>query len=101
MPTPRLILLDENDTVLVCVSPISSGDMLEIDGAVVAAPEAVGVGHKVARRNLDRGDQVVKYGAPIGSITEATPLGCVVHVHNMKSDYIASHNRKAAGVEIQ
>jgi len=100
-PAPRLILLDESDTVLVCVTQVMAGDKMEIDGASVVARETIPVGHKVARRDLRAGEQVVKYGAPIGSTTQPLAVGSWVHVHNMKSDYIASHSRAAADVETE
>lgn len=96
---PRLILLHPLDTVLVCVTPIDRGDPLQIDGDAVPAPEAIEVGHKVARRALQPGEKVVKYGAPIGSMTAAVPAGGWIHSHNMKSDYIASHTRKTLSPE--
>ena len=43
--------------------------------------------------SLAIGDKVIKYGAPIGSMTAAADTGDWVHMHNMKSDYIASHTR--------
>ena len=95
MRRPRLVLLHEEDTILVCVTPIAPGDPLTIEGATVPAREAVDVGHKVARRALAPGDKVIKYGAPIGSVTRAVAAGEWVHVHNMKSDYLASHSREA------
>ena len=91
---PRLILLHPSDSVLVCVTPVNPGDPLEIDGQAISAPEAVGVGHKIARAALQPGQRVVKYGAPIGSMTAAVPVGGWIHSHNMKSDYIPSHTRK-------
>jgi D-threo-aldose 1-dehydrogenase len=91
---PRLLLLDAEDNVLVCISPIAAGDNLALDGAVVHATRSVGVGHKVARRLLRPGDTVIKYGAPIGSATRAIPPGAWVHSHNMQSDYIRSHSRE-------
>ncbi len=96
---PRLILLHDSDTILVCVTPIAPGDEIEIDGTSWVADQQVDVGHKVARRPLVSGDRVIKYGAPIGSITVATPAGGWVHVHNMKSDYIASHSRETLSEE--
>ena len=96
---PQLILLHEADTILVCASPIGPGDRIEIDGMPIAAREAIGVGHKVARRDLGTGDKVIKYGAPIGSITASTPAGGWVHLHNMKSDYIATHSRETVSQE--
>lgn len=103
-PTPAaqgkaspLILLSEADNVLVCAGPIAAGQVLEIDGEQVVAPDAVPTGHKIARRPLTAGERVLKYGAPIGSMTASTPRGAHVHSHNLRSDYIASHGRDAAG----
>lgn len=89
----KLILLHPDDNVLVCIAPIAAGDRLTIDGRELAAGQDIAVGHKVARRRLTAGEKVLKYGAPIGSMTEAAELGEWVHMHNMKSDYIASHTR--------
>ena len=93
--TGKLILLHEADNVLVCIAPIAAGDLLTIDGRELVAPQAVAVGHKVARHALTPRDKILKYGAPIGSMTEAAEPGEWVHMHNMKSDYIASHTRDA------
>ena len=94
MGEPRLILLHPDDTVLVCATPVNAGDPLQIDGATLPAPEPVAVGHKIARSKLRPGQTVVKYGAPIGSITDPVPVGGWIHSHNMRSDYIPSHTRK-------
>jgi D-threo-aldose 1-dehydrogenase len=100
-PTPSttpmlspLILLHESDNVLVCRSTIRKGMPLNIDGETVSAAVDVAVGHKVARRAMPVGTKVIKYGAPIGSMTAAVALGGHVHLHNMRSDYIASHTRE-------
>jgi hypothetical protein len=94
-----LILLHPDDNVLVLSAPIYAGQVLTIDGQAVTAGADVGVGHKLARRALAVGDKVLKYGAPIGSITTPVGAGGHVHLHNMKSDYIASHTRQATGSE--
>jgi D-threo-aldose 1-dehydrogenase len=92
-PPPRLILLDPTDTILVCAGAVAPGDRLVIDSQDFAAFELVPVGHKVARRNLMVGENVIKYGASIGSMTADVRTGGWVHSHNMKSDYLASHTR--------
>lgn len=89
----QLILLHPDDNVLICVAPIAAGDVLPISGGTIPAREGITVGHKVARSALSAGDKVIKYGAPIGSMTAAAGTGEWVHMHNMKSDYIASHTR--------
>lgn len=89
----QLILLHPDDNVLICVAPIAAGDILPVSGGTIPAREGVTVGHKIARVPLLPGDKVIKYGAPIGSMTDAAVAGQWVHMHNMKSDYIASHTR--------
>jgi hypothetical protein len=91
------ILLHPDDNVLVLAAPIRAGQAIEIDGRVLLAPGDVAVGHKIARHPLVIGEKVLKYGAPIGSMTAAAEAGAHVHMHNMKSDYIASHTRSATG----
>lgn len=91
--TPSLILLHPQDNILVCVKHINAGDSLSIEGESIISPGAIGVGHKVARFNLQAGEKIFRYGAPIGSMTESVNKGHHVHMHNMKSDYIPSHTR--------
>ena len=93
-PISPLILLAEEDNVLVCRFPVKQGDILRIDGVEIIAEVTVDTGHKLARRALSVGDIVYKYAAPIGSMTDAVAAGGHVHLHNMKSNYIASHTRQ-------
>jgi (2R)-sulfolactate sulfo-lyase subunit alpha len=44
----------------------------------------VPLGHKVALRDIEAGDQVVKYGVAIGLATNDIRAGQHVHVHNLK-----------------
>jgi hypothetical protein len=92
-----VVLLHPDDNILVLAAPIQAGQRLEIDGQSIVAAGDVSVGHKIARRALSVGEKVMKYGAPIGSMTAAAAPGEHVHMHNMKSDYIASHTRQATG----
>jgi len=96
-----LILLNDKDNVLACRRRIHVGETLLIDGMSVAARSTIDVGHKLARVDLGPGDVVLKYGVPIGSITQPTRIGEHVHTHNMKSDYIAITTRQSTGKESQ
>ncbi len=91
----RLILLHPQDNVLICVRSIEAGDILPVSGGTIPAREGIAIGHKIARALLRAGDKVIKYGAPIGSMTADAATGDWVHMHNMKSDYISSHTRTA------
>ena len=99
-PNPaRLLLLDANDNVLVCTTPIDAGDPLPIENETFIAAVAIPVGHKIARHALAPGDKVIKHGAPIGSASGPIAAGEWIHLHNLDSDYIPSHSRKTVGTD--
>lgn len=93
------VLLHPDDNILVCCRPLEVGTIFQIAGLECTVGEAVTVGHKIARTNLSVGVKVIRYGAPIGSITEAVRAGFHIHTHNMKSDYIPSHGRNAVHIK--
>jgi altronate dehydratase small subunit len=93
----RLLLLDPRDNVLVVRQRIRAGDMLVIDGAEVLAARDLPLAHKIARRPLRAGEQILKYGAPIGSATAPIGLGEHVHVHNVRSEYTPTYVIPASG----
>ncbi len=93
------ILLHPDDNVLVCRAHAFAGQALTIDDIEVVLLSDIPVGHKVARRALSAGDKIIKYGAPIGSMTTDAAIGAHIHMHNMQSDYIKSHTREVTGHE--
>ncbi|WP_433995492.1 UxaA family hydrolase [Bradyrhizobium manausense] len=51
----------------------------------IALLELIPFGHKFAFSDLAAGQEVRKYGAPIGRLTRSVLAGQHVHVHNLKS----------------
>jgi hypothetical protein len=51
----------------------------------------IAIGHKVAACDIKAGEKVHKCGLPIGSAKEMIPAGSHMHLHNLKSDYIATY----------
>lgn len=84
----RLLLLRPEDNVVCVCADLAAGDSVTIDDASVTLTDDAPVGFKLARRDLAPGDKVLKYGAPIGSVTQPIARGAVVHTHNLKSDYL-------------
>lgn len=91
----RLLLLSEHDNVLVTCASLKNGDSVSLDGDMVTVGADAPVGFKIARRDLAPGEKVLKYGAVIGSATAAIRRGDVVHLHNMKSDYLPTYAHEA------
>ncbi len=93
----KFILLHSKDNVLVCSASSRKGDVVNIDGKDVVLLHDMTMGHKIARQTLGKACTIIKSGAPIGSLIYSVAPGEHIHLHNMKSDYIPSHTRKASG----
>ncbi|WP_068545519.1 UxaA family hydrolase [Thalassotalea crassostreae] len=90
----RFVLLGNEDNVFVCCERVLAGTEVCLEGISVALNTNIDVGHKIARYNLKSGEKIIKYGAPIGSTVSNINFAEHIHMHNMKSDYIASHTRQ-------
>lgn len=87
----KLLRIHRDDNVLVVVAPVKPGDRDVIDGREIVFTQNIAIGHKVAARDIQAGEKVYKCGVPIGSATETIPAGKHMHLHNLKSDYIATY----------
>lgn len=84
----RLLRLSPQDNVSAATVTIAAGDTVIIDGRSVTVDQRILTGHKVAVAPIAAGENVLKYGIPIGSATAAIRPGEYVHTHNLKSDYL-------------
>ncbi|PYX38109.1 MAG: altronate hydrolase [Acidobacteria bacterium] len=87
----KLLRIHRDDNVLIVVKPVSPGDRDFIDGHEIVFTQHIAIGHKVAVRYIQPGEKVFKCGVPIGSAKEMIPAGAHIHLHNLKSDYIATY----------
>ena len=69
------VCVNPRDNVWVAVNVIESGEMAITDEGQVTVCEPIRPGHKVAVRQIERGDQILKYGQPIGTATETIEPG--------------------------
>jgi len=87
----RLLQLSPQDNVLAAARPIEAGEIIVIAGQHITTHERIPTGFKVAARAIRAGEKILKWGAPIGSATRDIAAGQIVHVHNMKSDYLPTY----------
>jgi hypothetical protein len=87
----KLLRIHRDDNVLIVVSPVSPGDRDLVDDRELLFTQNIAIGHKVAARDIKTGEKVYKCGVPIGSAKELIPAGAHMHLHNLKSDYIATY----------
>jgi hypothetical protein len=87
----KLIQIHPNDNVLIVRQTILPGDEETINGIAIVFDKTIGLGHKIASTSIATGAIIYKYGVPIGSALNQLHPGDHVHLHNMKSDYIATY----------
>ena len=92
---PRVLLLAPQDNCVAVAASLAAGTQLVIDGVEVVIPGAIGIGHKLARRDIAPGEKILKYGAIIGSATQPIARGAHIHLHNLASDYIPTYTLPA------
>jgi len=79
----ELIRLDPSDTVAVCRVAVGAGQRVCFDGGELTAHNAIPQGHKIALLPHAVGEEVIKYGHPIGVATAPVAAGQHVHTHNL------------------
>lgn len=82
---PATVKIHPDDNVAVAVMPLAAGTIIEVDGAPLTLRDDVAPGHKVALRALAPDESVVKYGYPIGRVSEPVAAGAWVHSHNLRT----------------
>jgi hypothetical protein len=95
MINKHFVLLNNADNVFVCCKQIAADSLITLEGVDVSMTANITVGHKIARKAVMKGEKIIKYGVSIGSAIRDIGLGEHIHMHNMKSDYIASHTRQS------
>lgn len=82
----KLIQIHESDNVAVAMVPIAKGETLELGTHRVTATEDIDKGHKIAFKDIPEGENIIKYGFPIGHATSNINTGDYIHTHNIKTN---------------
>ena len=82
-----IVRINPTDNVVVALRPLAAGEVLDVEGAgAVTVAEDIPQGHKMAVRALAAGDDVVKYGLPIGHAIRDIAPGEHVHTERMATN---------------
>ena len=82
---PDAVRIHADDNVAVAIRPLLAGEAVEVAGVRVVLHDDVPAGHKFALRKLEQGEPVVKYGFPIGALTQGVDPGRWIHSHNLRT----------------
>ena len=67
----KSMLIEESDNVAVAVEPIQAGECTLVAGEEITANEYIKEGHKIARTDIEKGAEIIKYGVHIGVATQS------------------------------
>lgn len=80
------IIINEKDNVAVALTDLPAGMLIHAKDYDVLLKEDIARGHKVTLCDLAEGENVIKYGNPIGHVTTFVPAGSHVHTKNVKTN---------------
>ncbi|MGN0282204.1 MAG: UxaA family hydrolase [Prevotella sp.] len=78
--------INKADSVVVCLQPMKKGETIDIDGTTVILNQDTPAGHKVLIKDTTAGEDIIKYGYPIGHAREALKAGDWVNENNLKTN---------------
>ena len=81
-----ILKINPADNVVVAIQPQSAGAVITVDGKKITVLEDVPAGHKIAIKDLAEGENVIKYGFPIGHAREAKAAGSWMNENNIKTN---------------
>ena len=81
----NVIRINEKDNVCVALTDIKKNDQIMIDGEHITVYCDISAGHKIAIKDISKGELVIKYGEPIGKAFEDIKKGEHVHIHNLRT----------------
>ena len=82
----QYIKIHSQDNVAVALADIAAGSVVTIDKDSVTLGQDIVRGHKFALRAIAKGENVVKYGLPIGHALADIAPGEHVHAHNTRTN---------------
>ena len=86
MKQTSFIKINPADSVVVCLRPFTKGETIEVDGKTITLAQDTPPGHKVLITDTAEGENIIKYGYPIGHARQALAAGTWVNENNLKTN---------------
>lgn len=82
----EFIKINTRDNVVIALKNYKKDETITLDGDSLTLLEDVSKGHKIALGNIEKDEDVIKYGMPIGHATTQIKKGEWIHTHNTKTN---------------
>ena len=82
----QFIKINSADNVAVALSNVTAGEECRVGDVIITTREDIPAGHKMALCDLSEGEDVVKYGFPIGHLLKAVAKGGLIDHNILKTN---------------
>lgn len=82
----KVIRINQDDNVAVAIEPLEKGEVVNIGGKEIEVREDIPAGHKILLEDVRASENIIKYGYPIGHLTEDRQAGDLVSDRNIKTN---------------
>ena len=86
----KLLFLHPNDNIAVSLADLVAGESIEQDGTTIKVLNEIRRGHKIATKEIEKNDGIIKYGERMGHATKDIHVGEHVHTHNVLGDRLST-----------
>ena len=86
MEKASFIKINPADSVVVCLRPFNKGEQINVDGKDITLAQDTPAGHKVLINDTAKGENIIKYGYPIGHSMDNLKAGEWVNENNLKTN---------------
>lgn len=86
MEKASFLKINPADSVVVCLRAMKAGETVPADGKVITLLQDVPAGHKVLLEDKNEGEDIIKYGYPIGHAKKNLKAGEWVNENNLKTN---------------
>lgn len=86
MEKTSFLKINPADSVIVCLRAMKAGETVSADGKVITLLQDVPAGHKVLLEDKNEGEDIIKYGYPIGHAKKNLKAGEWVNENNLKTN---------------
>ena len=81
-----VLKINPADNVAVAIVAQKAGSIIQVEGKETVLLEDIPAGHKIALKDFSAGENVIKYGYPIGHVTCDVRKGSWLNEHNIKTN---------------
>ena len=82
----RYLKINPLDNVAVAITCLKAGETIQGDEGELIVKEEIPAGHKVTLKEFSQGENVIKYGYPIGHTIEPMEAGCWISDKQIKTN---------------